>query len=43
MKLTVERMTYGPDAIAHDETGKTVFISGGIAGDTVEAAVVSEG
>ena len=43
MELTCERMTYGPDAIAHDDAGKTVFVAGGVAGDTVEAALVSEG
>ena len=43
MRLTVERMSYGPDAIAHDEGGKTVFVSGAIAGDVVEAELVSDG
>lgn len=43
MKLTCERMTYGADAIAHDEDGKTVFVSGAIAGDVVEAELVSSG
>ena len=26
MRLTIERMTYGPDAIAHTEEGKTVLV-----------------
>lgn len=43
MKLICERMTYGADAIAHDEDGKTVFVSGAIAGDTVEAELMSSG
>ena len=43
MKLTIERMTYGPDAIAHAEDGKTVFVSGAVAGDVVEAELVSDG
>lgn len=43
MKLTIERMTYGPDAIAHTPEGKTVFVSGGVAGDVVEAELTSEG
>ena len=43
MRLSIERMTYGPDAIAHTEEGKTVFVSGGVAGDVVEAEVTSEG
>ena len=43
MELTCERMTYGPDAIAHDEAGKTVFVAGAVAGDTVEATLASDG
>ena len=43
MRLTIERMTYGPDAIAHTEEGKTVFVSGAVTGDVVEAEVVSDG
>ncbi len=43
MRLEVERMAYGADAIAHDAGGKTVFVTGGIAGDVVEAVVSSEG
>lgn len=42
MKLNVERMTYGPDAIAHTPEGKTVFVSGAIAGDVVEAEITSD-
>lgn len=43
IRLKVERMAYGADAIAHAEDGKTVFVSGGIAGDVVEARIVSDG
>lgn len=43
LTLEVERMTYGPDAIAHREDGKTVFVGGAIAGDVVEAEVVEDG
>ena len=43
MKLAIERMTYGPDAIAHTPEGKTVFVSGAVAGDVVEAELVSDG
>ena len=43
MRLTVERMSYGPDAIAHDESGKAVFVSGAVAGDVVEAELTSDG
>ncbi|WP_293819953.1 23S rRNA (uracil(1939)-C(5))-methyltransferase RlmD [uncultured Parolsenella sp.] len=43
MRLKIERMTYGADAIAHTEEGKTVFVSGAVAGDVVEAELVSDG
>ena len=43
MKLTVERMTYGPDAIAHDDNGKAVFVRGGTPGDCVEVEILSDG
>lgn len=43
MKLTIERMTYGPDGFARTPDGKAVFVSGGLAGDVVEAEVVSSG
>ncbi len=42
MRLHVEAMTYGPAAIAHEEDGKAVFVEGAVAGDVVEAEVVSE-
>ena len=38
LELTIERMSYGADAIAHTADGKTVFVSGGaVPGDTVRA------
>lgn len=43
MRLTVERMTYGADAVAQAEDGKTVFVAGGVAGDVVEAELTSTG
>lgn len=43
MKLTIEAMAYGPAAIAHEASGKAVFVEGAVAGDVVEAEVVSEG
>lgn len=43
LTLRVERMSYGPDAIAHAADGRTVFVRGGAApGDLVEATVVQE-
>lgn len=42
LELTIERMSYGPDAIAHDAEGKTVFVSGAVAGDTVRVLVDRE-
>lgn len=42
LSLTIERMAYGADAIAHTDEGKTVFVAGGVVGDTVEARIVSE-
>lgn len=43
LTLTIERLGYGPEAIAHDENGKTVFVTGGVPGDVVEAELVKEG
>jgi 23S rRNA (uracil1939-C5)-methyltransferase len=39
MRLEVERMAYGPDAIAHADDGRVVMVSGAVAGDVVEAEV----
>lgn len=43
MQLTVESMMYGPDGLAHTPEGKAVFVSGGLAGDVVEARIVDDG
>ncbi|SEH58626.1 MULTISPECIES: 23S rRNA (uracil(1939)-C(5))-methyltransferase RlmD [Atopobiaceae] len=42
MRLYVERMAYGSDAIAHDKDGKTVFVRGAVPGDTVEATLTQD-
>ena len=43
LTLHVERMSYGPDAIAHTSDGKTVFISGGaVPGDTVSVQITED-
>ena len=41
-QLRIERMSYGPDAVAHDASGKTVFVSGAVAGDLVRAVIDRE-
>ena len=43
MRLQVERMTYGSDAIAHAEDGRAVFVTGAVAGDVVEARITQHG
>lgn len=43
VRLRAERMTYGSDAVAHTGEGKAVFVQGAIAGDVVDAQVVSDG
>ena len=43
LTLHVERMSYGADAIAHTDGGKTVFVSGGaVPGDVVNAEVTRD-
>ena len=42
LELSCERMSYGPDAVARDAGGRTVFVSGGVAGDRVRAVVDRE-
>lgn len=42
LELVAERMSYGPDAVARDESGKTVFVSGAVPGDRVRAVVDRE-
>lgn len=43
LTLDCERMSYGPNAIAHAEDGRTVFVSNAVAGDVVRACVVQPG
>lgn len=44
LELTIERMSYGADAIAHTADGKTVFASGGaVPGDVVRARLTDDG
>ena len=40
--LQIEKMSYGPCAIAHEASGRTVFVKGAVPGDLVEARIVSE-
>lgn len=42
LQLQVERMTYGTNAIAHTSEGKTVFVSGAVAGDVVRARITND-
>lgn len=42
VRLQIERMAYSADSIAHDEDGKTVFVTGGVPGDVVDATIVQE-
>ncbi len=43
LTLTIERMAYGADAVAHADDGKTVFVQGGVPGDVVRAEVFQDG
>ena len=43
IELGVERLAYGPDAIAHASDGKTVFVARAVPGDTVLARVTECG
>ncbi len=43
MRLTIESMAYGPEAIAREADGKTVLVEGAVAGDVVEAEVTHTG
>ena len=40
--VNIERMAYGPEAIAHLDNGKTVFVQGGAPGDIAEIEVYEE-
>ena len=38
LELTVERMAYGADAVAHTQDGKAVFVTGATPGDELLAS-----
>ncbi|HET6350803.1 MAG TPA: 23S rRNA (uracil(1939)-C(5))-methyltransferase RlmD [Coriobacteriia bacterium] len=40
--LSIERLSYGPDAIARLEDGRTAFVSGACPGDVVDAEVIAD-
>lgn len=40
--LTIERLAYGGDAIAHLEDGRAAFVSGGCPGDRVRVEIVEQ-
>ena len=40
--LDIQRLAYGGDAIAHLDDGRTVFVTGGVPGDTVEAEITED-
>ncbi len=42
MKLTIEKLSFGPAAIAHDESGRVIFVDGAVPDDTVEAEIYKE-
>ncbi len=41
-QVAIERMAYGPEAIAHLNDGKAVFVEGGVPGDVATIEVISE-
>lgn len=40
--LRVERMSFGPEAVAHTPEGKVVLLTGGAPGDVVDARVTED-
>lgn len=40
--LQIEKMSYGPDAVAHEASGRTVFVQGAVPGDVAEVRIGSE-
>ena len=40
--VTIERMSYGPDAVAHRADGKALFVAGGAPGEVVRARIIEE-
>lgn len=41
-EVSIERLSYGADSIAHLDDGKTVFVPGGVPGDTVRISIIEE-
>lgn len=41
-EVIIERLSYGADSVAHLDDGKTVFVPGGVPGDTVRISIVEE-
>lgn len=39
MQLQIEKLSFGPHAIAHDKDGRVIFVTGGVPGDTVDATI----
>lgn len=42
MKLKIEKLSFGPAAIAHDTDGRIIFVDGAVPGDTVDAHIYKE-
>ena len=40
--VTIERMGFGPEAVAHLESGKAVFVEGGVPGDVLAIELTEE-
>ena len=40
--VLIERLSYGKDAVGHRTDGKTIFVHGGVPGDTVRVAIEDE-
>ena len=40
--VTIERMGFGPEAVAHLESGKAVFVEGGAPGDVLAIELTEE-
>lgn len=41
-EVTIERLSYGADSVAHLDDGKTVFVQGGVPGDVVHISITEE-
>ncbi len=40
--VNIERMSYGSDAVGHLESGKTIFVSGGVPGDIAQVDIYED-